>query len=59
MPIYPAIHPAKIARESGADFVFDNSRAKNAPMLLLAIGNTNSTYDNTVSEMNDAIAQIA
>ena len=58
-PMYPAIHPAKIAREIGADFVFDNSRANNAPMMLLAIGNTNSTYDNTVSEMNDAIAQIA
>ena len=59
MPMYPAMHPAKIARESGADFVFDNSRAKNAPTMLLAIGNTNSTYDNTDSEINDATAQIA
>lgn len=59
MPIYPAMHPAKIALESGADFVFDNSRAKNAPITLLATGNTNSAYDNADSEMNDAMAQIA
>ena len=59
MPMYPAMHPAKIAREMGADFVFDNSRAKNAPMILLASGSTNSTYDNTDSEINDATAQMA
>lgn len=59
MPMYPAMHPAKIARESDADFVFERSRAKNAPMMLLAIGKTNSTYDNTDSEINDATAQIA
>ena len=53
------MHPAKIARESGADFVFESSRAKNAPMMLLTSGSTNSTYDNTDSEINDAAAQIA
>ena len=58
-PIYPVIHPAKIAREIGADFVFDNSRAKNEPITLLVTGNTNSTYDNADSEINDAMAQIA
>lgn len=55
----PARKPPKMACTMSPDFVFENSRAKSAPIALLISGSGINTYDNTVNEMNDAIAQSA
>lgn len=43
IPMYPAMHPAKTARVILADFCFENNHANDAPIILLMIGDTNST----------------